>query len=184
MRNRSARRGKGNVPSGNKASLLAILHRYQRMSSELEKLQSEVTNIVSGVSLAGQTVTGPFCNRKIQYSDFTAATFVDADFTGSEFDRCRFDETDWSGITLHNAHFIEGSFRKVKNASRARGLHTVKVNGTNSEFETFIPNGRWPEDDYGNSCRDFVVGRFAILLAYPSAQTLSIAAMTAARPRA
>src|SRR3954471_3017173 len=95
MRNRSARRGKGNVPSGNKASLLAILHRYQRMSSELEKLQSEVTNIVSGVSLAGQTVTGPFCNRKIQYSDFTAATFVDADFTGSEFDRCRFDETDW-----------------------------------------------------------------------------------------
>src|SRR5882762_7011655 len=89
---------------------------------------------------------GDFSGAKVSF-DFSGQTiksnFSNAVLNGSKFHNCMLDSTnfegaDWAGCDFLNATFSGGNLANVKNAHKAKNLHTVDANGRPVKFETIV----------------------------------------------
>ncbi|MGM4929667.1 pentapeptide repeat-containing protein [Tardiphaga sp. 619_E2_N8_5] len=90
------------------------------------------------LDLSNETISFDFSGLELSEVDFRGCTLRGSSFRGSRLQRCDFSGSDWADCEFESAYFNSGVFAKVRNAHKARHLHTVAADGFNTQFEFVI----------------------------------------------
>jgi uncharacterized protein YjbI with pentapeptide repeats len=99
---------------------------------------SEINRDGMRVDFSDAHVKGNFSGVKINNVNFAGSRLCGSTFKGTYIDGCDFQNSDWTGCDFAGATFNGGNLRGIKNAHRAKNLHTALANGFLTGFETAV----------------------------------------------
>jgi hypothetical protein len=85
---------------------------------------------------SGEEINFDFSGLYLNNANFVNCKLHGSSFSNSRFHNCHFEASDWTGVDFSSAYFNDCFLSSIKNAHKAKGLHTVHGDGINMNFES------------------------------------------------